>query len=160
MPLSAHYLRNQAVAGAMLALSAAGCGLPASPEQTAAPARTAVPADAQLHTNPIPQPAKTGWHGAVLIQPLAKPSFTLTDTAGQPYDFRAQTAGKTTLLFFGYTHCPDICPMHMANIATAMDRTGLSAEQVAVVFVTTDPARDTPERLRTWLGHFNDGLSD
>jgi protein SCO1/2 len=165
MPLPVHRLRARrkrwwsAVAAATLAFMAAGCGGTAGPSESATtPARTAAPAGAPMNANPIPQPEKTGWHGAVLTEPLAKPSFTLTDTAGQPYDFRAQTTDKVTLLFFGYTHCPDICPMHMANIATAMKRTGLSTEQVEVVFVTADPARDTPERLRTWLDHFNPGF--
>ena len=99
----------------------------------------------------------TGDDGPIhLPQPLAKPAFTLTDTRGRPWDFRARTDRQLTLLVFGYTHCPDVCPVHMANIAAAL-RT-LPADLAAstrVVFVTTDPARDTPERLRTWLASFD-----
>ena len=88
--------------------------------------------------------------------PRPKPDFTLTDTEGRPYAFREATAGSVTLLFFGYTHCPDVCPVHMANIAAALHKLpDAVARQVKVVFVTTDPERDTPERLRAWLGHFD-----
>ena len=61
-----------------------------------------------------------------------------------------------TLLFFGYTNCPDVCPVHMANIAAALHKLPDNvARQVKVVFVTTDPERDTPEAIRTWLDHFD-----
>ncbi|WP_052847445.1 SCO family protein [Streptomyces avicenniae] len=90
--------------------------------------------------------------GTVLDTPFDKPDLVLTDTDGQPYDLRAETAGHATLLYFGYTNCPDICPLTMSNIAVAT--AGLTDEQRAdlrVVFVTTDPERDTPESLGTWL---------
>jgi protein SCO1/2 len=82
--------------------------------------------------------------------------FTLTDTRGQPFDFRAETDGKITLLFFGYTFCPDICPLHMATLAAALDEVAPSVrEQVTLVFVSVDPDRDTPERLERWLATFD-----
>ena len=88
--------------------------------------------------------------------PRERPSFTLVDTAGAPYDFAAETAGRPTLVFFGYTHCPDICPTTMADVATALRQLGPAArEEVEVVFVTTDPARDTPEVLGDYLGRFD-----
>ena len=97
--------------------------------------------------------------GAVLGEPLPKPDFVLTTTAGQPYDFRRETAGYVTLLFFGYTHCPDICPVHMANIAAVLHRlTPDVAGRVKVIMVTVDPERDTPERLRSWLDNFDRGF--
>jgi protein SCO1/2 len=98
----------------------------------------------------------SGLEGVELTEPLRKPTFTLAATDGRAYDFRRETAGRLTLLFFGYTHCPDVCPVHLANIAAAL-RT-LAPEdraRVAVVFVTVDPARDTPERLRAWLDAFD-----
>ena len=98
-------------------------------------------------------------HGVLLGQPQAKPDFILTTMDGMPFDFRRETEGKLTLLFFGYTHCPDICPVHMANIGRVLKE--LPAEDVArimVVFVTTDPERDTPERLQGWLGGFHPGI--
>lgn len=94
-----------------------------------------------------------GWHGAVLGDPMPRPDFTLTDTSGKPYDFREETNGELTLLFFGYTNCPDICPMTMATLTQALERVGMP--EPTVVFVTTDPERDTPEKLRTWLDAFD-----
>ena len=83
----------------------------------------------------------------------AKPDFTLTDTSGHPYDFRARTQGQLTLLYFGYTHCPDVCPITMATLAGALSN--LPGVAATVVFVTTDPARDTPARLRSWLDQYD-----
>ena len=85
-----------------------------------------------------------------------KPDFTLTDTQGRPFHFVADTRGFVTLLYFGYTNCPDVCPQHLVNIAGALKRMSpADQEKVRVVFVTTDPARDTPERLRGWLNNFD-----
>ncbi|MET7612132.1 SCO family protein [Streptomyces seoulensis] len=88
----------------------------------------------------------------VLDQPFAKPGLVLTDTHGKKYDLRAETKGHPTLVYFGYTHCPDVCPTTMSNIAVAMKALP-KAEQddLRVVFVTTDPGRDTPAELGTWL---------
>ncbi len=100
-----------------------------------------------------------GYAGVELDRPRPKPGFVLRDTAGEPFDFRARTEGRLTLLFFGYTNCPDVCPVHMSNLAAVLQR--LPAEisrQVAVVFVTTDPVRDTPERLAEWLGRIDPGF--
>ncbi|MYX43719.1 SCO family protein [Streptomyces sp. SID89] len=89
----------------------------------------------------------------VLDQPFEKPDLVLTDTHGEKYDLRKETAGRPTLIYFGYTHCPDICPLTMSNIAVAKNKLP-KAEQdkLRVVFVTTDPARDTPAELGKWLG--------
>jgi protein SCO1/2 len=103
--------------------------------------------------------APNGLRGIVQSPGIPKPDFTLTDTSGQTFNLRAQTAGDVTLLYFGYTHCPDICPTHMANIAAAMRKLPPSVtSQIKVVFVTTDPARDTPTVLRTWLDHFGPAI--
>jgi protein SCO1/2 len=97
-----------------------------------------------------------GFQGVYMPQPQAKPGFTLTDTSGLPFDFQRETAGAVTLLYFGYTHCPDICPGHMATIAGALEKLpGTVASQVRVVFVTTDPERDRPSVIRRWLGTFD-----
>jgi len=94
--------------------------------------------------------------GAVVTPSIHKPAFVLTDTRGEPYDFRARTAGKVALLYFGYTHCPDVCPLQMAHVAAALHRLGPEiAHEVAVVFVTVDSVRDTPQRLRAWLDGFD-----
>jgi protein SCO1/2 len=97
--------------------------------------------------------------GAVLTPAIPKPDFVLTDTRGQPFDFRARTQGTVALLYFGYTHCPDVCPLQMAHIAAALHRLDpLVRRQVRVVFVTVDSARDTPQRLRQWLDQFDSGF--
>ncbi|MGH7658720.1 MAG: SCO family protein, partial [Gemmatimonadales bacterium] len=94
--------------------------------------------------------------GVAVVPPGPKPEFTLTDTEGEPFDFREKTDGTLTLLFFGYTNCPDVCPLHMANIAAVLRTLPIrDARRVSVVFVTTDPGRDTPERLRAWLRDFD-----
>jgi protein SCO1/2 len=91
--------------------------------------------------------------GDLLEPPLPKPEFVLPAMDGTMFDFRKETDGDIALLFFGFTHCPDICPVHMTNIAAARKTLSESdARRIHVVFVTTDPARDTPERMREWLG--------
>jgi protein SCO1/2 len=99
--------------------------------------------------------APVEFQGHVLDPPFAKPEFVLTDTGGDAFDFADETEGYITALYFGYTHCPDICPAHMADLASVLEQNPDLAEHVRVVFVTMDPARDTPERLRTWLELFN-----
>ncbi|MGW0826256.1 SCO family protein [Streptomyces sp. NPDC002845] len=92
----------------------------------------------------------------VLDRPFEKPDLVLTDTNGESYDFREQTKGKPTLIYFGYTNCPDICPLTMNNIAVAKKEVSkeLPKSELAdlrIVFVTTDPERDTPKALGEWL---------
>jgi protein SCO1/2 len=96
------------------------------------------------------------YRGGLVTPPLPKPRFTLTDTSGAPFDFWRDTEGYVTLLFFGYARCPDQCPLHMANIALGMKRMPTSFDDhVKLVFVTTDPARDSPKLLRAWLDQFD-----
>ncbi|WP_369390450.1 SCO family protein [Streptomyces sp. CG1] len=94
----------------------------------------------------------SGKAATVLDQPFEKPDLVLTDTQGKKYDLRKETKGHPTLVYFGYTHCPDICPTTMSNIAVAKKALP-QAEQndLRVVFVTTDPGRDTPVQLGKWL---------
>ena len=97
-----------------------------------------------------------GLSGPQIVPPLPKPGLVLTTTDGKQFDLQKETEGFVTLLFFGYTNCPDVCPVHMANIAGAMKRLGPEiTNRIKVVFVTVDPARDTPEVMRTWLDHFD-----
>lgn len=96
-----------------------------------------------------------GYRGVVLPTPLSKPAFSLTDTRGATYDFRARTAGKLTLVYLGYTNCPDVCPVHLANLAAVLRTMPEVARRTEVVFITADPARDTPERIRAWLDNFD-----
>lgn len=93
--------------------------------------------------------------GVVLDPPQAKPSFVLTDTSGASYDFVAETEGKLTLLYFGYLNCPDICPVHLAQIAETFDQLPAVAREAEVVFVTVDPERDSPAEMRAFLDNFD-----
>jgi protein SCO1/2 len=96
------------------------------------------------------------YRGAMLAHAIPRPSFTLTDTHGQPFDFRAKTDSTVTLLFFGYLNCPDVCPVHLTNIASVLRRMPYDvARNIRVVFVTTDPERDTPAKLQKWLADFD-----
>lgn len=96
------------------------------------------------------------YRGVMLTPPKPKPDFMFMSTTGAPYRFRHETDGRLTLLFFGYTHCPDVCPLHMANIAAVLKKLpAADRERVRVVFVTTDPARDTPQQVRAWLDNFD-----
>lgn len=94
-----------------------------------------------------------GYAGVLLDEPLPRPEFVLHDTSGTPYDFAAETAGRLTLLFFGYTSCPDYCPLQLAMLDQVLERPG--APQVTVVFVGIDPDRDTPEVVRAYLDRYN-----
>jgi protein SCO1/2 len=96
------------------------------------------------------------YSGGLVSPPLPKPKFILTDTSGSPFDFAVKTQGFTTLLYFGYTHCPDMCPVEMSTIAQALKKIPpASVDQFKIVFVTTDPERDSPQVLRAWLDHFD-----
>jgi len=119
--------------------------------------------DWSVAAGPQPEPglpqagrAAETYHGGLVTPPLPKPKFTLTDTSGAPFDFWSETQRCVTLLFFGYTHCPDECPLHMANIASSLQQVPPEVgTQVKVVFVTTDPARDSASVLRAWLDQFD-----
>jgi protein SCO1/2 len=84
-------------------------------------------------------------------EPLA--DFSLDSSLGGPAalsDFR----GKYILLYFGYTNCPDVCPLTLAEMRDALQRLGDKADKVQPLFVTLDPERDTPERLAAYLKYF------
>ena len=96
------------------------------------------------------------------------PQFQSTDVTGMNFsgDFRltdhngkertlADFRGKAVVLFFGYTHCPDVCPTTMAELAAAMKSLGQDAERVQVLFITVDPERDTADLLSKYVPSFN-----
>src|SRR5437660_8147028 len=98
------------------------------------------------------QSRSDAYQGGLVTPPLPKPRFVLTDTSGAPFDFWTRTSGSVTLLFLGYTSCPDQCPMHMSNIGVALKKLPAAiADQVKLVFVTTDPTRDTPVGCAKWV---------
>jgi len=88
--------------------------------------------------------------------PLPAPSTLLTQTTGGQWNFNRPASGKITLVYFGYTSCPDVCPLTMSDIAGALKAVPASVrEKVAVEFVTTDPHRDTITQLTSWLGRID-----
>jgi protein SCO1 len=101
------------------------------------------------------QSSASTFAGAVLHRPYRMPDTLLTDTGGRPYPI---TGGhkRLTLVFFGYTHCPDECPTTMATLASALTQLDAADRaDVQVVFVTTDPTRDTGPVIRHWLDRFD-----
>ncbi|WP_037675165.1 SCO family protein [Streptomyces griseus] len=104
--------------------------------------------------SPVAAVSEESSQGAVTVldQPFKKPDLVLTDTQGKKYDLRKETAGKPTLIYFGYTNCPDVCPLTMSNIAVAKKQLPKAEQdELRVVFITTDPERDTPAALGKWL---------
>jgi protein SCO1/2 len=97
--------------------------------------------------------------GARLDRPYSAPTVELTATDGASYSLAEDTDKPMTLVFFGYTHCPDLCPMIMNSIAAGLNRLDDDdREQVDMVFVTTDPARDDEAALRDYLDGYGDGF--
>ena len=98
--------------------------------------------------------AKTPFNGVDITGSDLGPDFRLTDHNGKERtlaDFR----GMVVALFFGYTHCPDVCPTTLSDMAKALQILGPDAQRVQVLFVTVDPRRDTPELLRGYVPAFN-----
>ena len=99
------------------------------------------------------------FQGIGLVPPQPRPSFTLTDTTGQTVNFGTLTDGKPTLLYFGYTDCPDVCPETMADVGLAIKSLPASTQaKVDVVFVSTDVKHDTGPVIAAWLKNFSTGL--
>ena len=94
------------------------------------------------------------YEGLVVENPTRLPDVVLPDTEGRPFDLVADTAGQVRLVYFGYTNCPDICPIHLSQLRDVLSRPGMPSN-VAVIFITVDPARDTPEVIRDYLDQFD-----
>ena len=106
------------------------------------------------------QPKSGTYAGFALNPPQPRPSFVLTDNSGKSFSFGTATQGHPTLLFFGYTNCPDICPATMADISVALKKMPTSLQRdTYVVFVSTDVKRDTGPVLTRWLHNFDAGTS-
>ncbi len=96
--------------------------------------------------------------GTFYSNPAPAPPFELTTETGERGEL-ADFEGSVVLMYFGYTFCPDICPASLAELATALDSLDpADRSDVQVVMVSVDPARDTPEALDTYLGHFDDSF--
>ena len=98
--------------------------------------------------------ANQSFHGSVIDPPSQAADFTLTDQSGREVrlsDYR----GRYVLMFFGYTHCPDVCPTTMADFKRVKADLGDDAARVAFVFISVDGARDTPDRLAAYVHAFD-----
>lgn len=94
--------------------------------------------------------------GMALPVPYEMPDQTLTDTSGQSYNLVTSPSKPVTLVFFGYTHCRDVCSDVLSSVAMALSRLdAASRDQVQMLFITTDPARDTAEVIRAYLDRFD-----
>ena len=82
------------------------------------------------------------------------PEFSLTDHHGQPFG-RQQLQGHWTLMFVGYTYCPDICPTSLATLAGAWPALKSRWPELQLVFLSADPQRDSPSRLAQYIPYFN-----
>ena len=91
---------------------------------------------------------------AVIEPPDAAFPFVLTDQNDEDFSFRT-LEGKVTLVFFGYTNCPDICPATLSDLQLVKQRLGDRADKLAIVFITVDPERDSPERLKRFVGLYD-----
>lgn len=90
----------------------------------------------------------------VLDAPRALPAVTLVDKDGRPFTIDV-LAGRPALVFFGFTHCPDICPLTLAVLAQAMDALRNEQDAPAVLFVSVDPGRDTPALIKGYVEAFD-----
>ena len=95
------------------------------------------------------------------IQASAPPTlgapFTLIDSDGQPIT-EAAFAGRPTALFFGFTHCPEICPVSLFEVSTLMDELGAEKRDLQAFFISVDPERDTPELMGNFIAPFRDNI--
>jgi protein SCO1/2 len=89
-----------------------------------------------------------------LEAPLPAPEFTLTGHHGE--EFHSFSSGRELLaVFFGYTFCPDVCPLTLSHLSSAFREMGEEGQRIQVLLITVDPSRDTPERLKAYLEVFH-----
>lgn len=100
------------------------------------------------------QHAQPQWQLTSIRGHMPDLSFKLTDDSGKAVT-AADYKGKVTLLYFGYTHCPDVCPLTLAHLHAVMQKLGKQADDVRILFVTVDPARDTPAVLHDYVRAFD-----
>lgn len=102
------------------------------------------------------QPAPKAAHALILPEPRAIADFNLIDNKTQPFT-KKKLVGQWDVLFFGYTSCPDICPATLQIMQKAWEQLGQqnATSDMRFIFVTVDPARDTPEQLNNYLTYFN-----
>ena len=97
------------------------------------------------------------YQGSLIDPPVPAADFELTDQHGQTFRLSDQR-GKVVLIFFGYTHCPDVCPVTLSEFKLIKSKLGNQADEVSFVFITVDPERDTLEKLGDHLANFDAGF--
>jgi protein SCO1/2 len=137
--------RRIAVAAAAVALGLAVVAGPAVSQTPASPSPASPTPTSPPSTAPADLPISFGG------------PFSLVDHDGRPVTDRTYR-GRFMLVYFGYTHCPDICPHNLLTMSEALDSLGSRADSIQPLFVTTDPARDTVETMRDYVSHFRAGL--
>ncbi len=142
-------------------ISALLCGLfltACQPETAQTPADTAsqpaASAPASASGSAAAAPNASGFYGTDLRKDDIGGDFTLTDGDGRAFSI-SQLQGKVVLLTFGYTNCPDVCPASLLTYSDVLKQLGDQAKDVAVVFVTVDPERDTPEVAGRYARQFH-----
>lgn len=102
--------------------------------------------------------SSSGWQTKDISRLMPELQFTLTDENGEEVT-ADDYEGRAVLMFFGFTHCPDVCPGTMARIAAWLNELPeADRERIRVLFVSVDPERDDPERLRTYTDHFHEAI--
>lgn len=99
-------------------------------------------------------PSAAGFHGTDMRKEDIGGDFTMTDGDGKPFNL-SDLKGKVVILSFGYTHCPDVCPTELLTYSDTLKQLGEQAKDVAVVFASVDPERDTPELIGKYAKQFN-----
>jgi protein SCO1/2 len=127
-------MRHAPVVIAILAAAAVGAGL-ALRERSAEPPQLAA--------------------GTALPEPRSIPAFAFTDQSDRPFGPR-ELEGRWSLVFTGFTHCPDVCPTTLARMAELRRR--VAREDLQFVFVSVDPERDTPEAMKAYVNHFDPAI--
>jgi protein SCO1/2 len=101
-------------------------------------------------------PKNVSLYGTVVDPPYTPSGTALTTTDGGTFSLAKDTTAPLTLIFFGYTHCPDICPAVMSSIASGLAKLSRTQQkQVKLYFISTDPKRDTPKVLADYVSRFN-----
>lgn len=98
--------------------------------------------------------AKRGLAGTELKNPVQVTGLQLIDTVGEPVDLAGDFQGSVALVFFGYTRCPDVCPLTMARLTHTYEQLG-APKDLEVVMVTVDPGHDTPSVMAEYVGRYN-----
>lgn len=94
------------------------------------------------------------YQGSLIEPPIKAPEIALIDQDGKPFRL-SDHLGKVVLVFYGYTNCPDVCPLTLSDFKLIKAELGEQADQVTFVFITVDPERDTQDRLKAYLSNFD-----